>query len=132
MQEEWRVIEENPTYSVSNKWRVRNNKTGKILKTSGKGTVTLYSGTRATKVDRGVYSLYLKAFEGYPSETRGRTKIRVIETDEIYYSYREVCEGLGLPRYCTNLICIAVYHRRKDGGRRSVRGYTFELVEDAA
>ena len=132
MQEEWRVIKEYPKYSVSSRLRIRNNETGRILKTSGKGTVVLYSGSRDTRVDKSVYGLYLKAFEGYPSETHGRTKIRVIETDEIYYSYREACEGLGLPRCYINSICTAVYHKRKDGERRSVKGYTFELVEDVA
>lgn len=132
MQEEWRIIKEYPRYSVSNQWRVRNNETGKILKTDSSGCVTLYSGSRESRVYKSVYGLYLKAFEGYPSETRGRTKIRVIETDEIYYSYRETCEGLGLPSCYVNSICTAVWHKRKDGTNRMVKGYTFELVEDVA
>ena len=132
MQEEWRVIEEYPMYSVSNTWKVRNNKTGRILKTDSSGCVTLYSGTRATRVYKSVYGLYRQSFCGYPDYTRARTKIRVIETGEIYYGYREACEGLGLPLCYNSSICNAVFNKKKDGARRTVAGYTFELVPDVA
>ena len=132
MQEEWRVIEEYPRYSVSNTWKVRNNKTGRILKTDSSGCVTLYSGTRATRVYKSVYGLYRQSFCGYPDYTRARTKIRVIETGNIYFGYKEACEGLGFPVAYRNAICTAVFSRRKDGTRRKVRGYSFELIEDVA
>lgn len=131
-EEEWRVISEFPLYSVSNKQRVKNNKTGRIKKVDRNGAVSLSIGRGHVK--RGVLSLYLKAFEGFPEkELWGcRTKIRVIETGEIFYGYRSVCEALGIPYKQHSNIYKSIYMTGYDGEKKKVRGYTFELVEEDA
>lgn len=129
MEEEWRVISEFPNYSVSNTCKVKNNKTGKILKTDGKGSVNLYNGDRSTKRNRCVYSLYLKYFCGCPSGSRGRTMIRIIETGEIFFGYKAVCDALGISYEFVNNICYAAYRYTKTGEKKSVKGYHFEVLE---
>lgn len=131
-EEEWRVISEFPLYSVSSKQRVKNNKTGKIKKLDRNGAVSLSIGRGHVK--RGVLSLYLKAFEGFPEkELWGcRTKIRVIETGEIFYGYRSVCEALGIPYKQHSNIYKSIYMTGYNGEKMKVRGYTFELVEEGA
>lgn len=68
MQEEWRVIDEFPNYSISNAWKVRNDNTGKLLKISENGVVNLSGGNRSSRVSRSVHKLYLKAFGGYSKD----------------------------------------------------------------
>ena len=130
--EQWRIISEFPLYSVSNKQRVKNNKTGRIKKVDRNGAVSLSTGRGHVK--RGVLSLYLKAFEGFPEkELWGcRTKIRVIETGEIFYGYRSVCEALGIPYKQHSNIYKSIYMTGYDGEKKKVRGFTFELVEEGA
>lgn len=126
--EQWRIISEFPLYSVSNKQRVKNNKTGRIKKRDRYGAVTLSTGRGHVK--RGVLSLYLKAFEGFPDSCR--TRIRVIETGEIFYGYRSVCEALGIPYEQNSNIYKAIYMPKYGGEKRRVKGFTFELVEEGA
>lgn len=131
-EEEWRMVSEFPLYSVSNKQRVKNNKTGQIKKLDQFGAVTLSTGTGHVK--RGVLSLYLKAFEGFPdnSEHGCRAKIRVIETGEIFYGYKAVCKAFGIPYEQNSNIYKAIYMPKYGGEKRKVRGFTFELVEEGA
>ena len=65
--EEWKVIEEFPNYSVSNTMKVRNNRTGRILRQQY-GAVSLSDAKKHMKARRGVLSLVLKYFEGFPRE----------------------------------------------------------------
>ena len=127
-QEEWRVISEFPLYSVSSKQRVKNNKTGRIKKLDQFRAVTLSTGRGHVK--RGVLSLYLKTFEGFPDSCR--TKIRVIETGEIFYGYRSVCKALGIPYEQNSNIYKAIYMPKYGGEKRRVKGFTFELAEEGA
>lgn len=130
--EQWKVISEFPKYSVSNMLRVKNNETGLIKKLDQFGAVTLSTGTGHVK--RGVYSLFLKAFKGFPDngEHGCRAKIRVIETGEIFYGYRAVCEALGIPYEQNSNIYKAIYMPKYGGEKRKVKGFTFELVEEGA
>ena len=70
MREEWRVIEESPTYLVSNKGRVKNPGTGRILKPSISGKypkVNLIIGNGYAT--RAIHRLVAKAF--VPGEAPG-------------------------------------------------------------
>lgn len=129
MTEEWRVISEFPNYSVSSEQRIKNNKTGRILSTNGRTSINLYSGSRSSRVSKSPYSLYLQYFDEFPAGCRARTKIRVLETGNVYYGYREVCRAIGVSEDRVDHVCWAVYSRTKAGEKRSVNGYHFELVD---
>lgn len=118
--EEWKIIPDFPNYSVSNTGKIKNNVTGKLLKMSKGGCVTLCGDGR--QVCKSVLSMRLKAFESFPSDVKhsARTKIRVVETGKIYYGYRDVCDELGISN---KAICRCLY-----GLRKSTHGYHFELM----
>lgn len=121
--EEWKVIEEFPNYSVSDKWRVRNNRTGRILRQQY-GAVSLSDARKHMKTRRGVLTLVLKAFYGFEEDSRCRTKIRVTETGEVYCGYRAVCEALGIPYERNGSVSSAAYRGN------AVSGYHFEIVRE--
>lgn len=69
MQEEWRIIQDYPNYSVSNLGRVRNDKTGRILKPISFGArgkeykqVFLFRGSCASRKSFRVHRLVATAF----------------------------------------------------------------------
>lgn len=119
--EEWKIIPDFPNYSVSNTGNVKNNITGKLLKISKDGSVTLY--TDEGHACKSVLGMKLKAFESFPSDVKysARTKIRVVETGKIYYGYKDVCNELGIPNKAQ--VCRCLY-----GLRKSTHGYHFELM----
>ena len=121
--DEWKVIEEFPNYSVSNTMKVRNNRTGRILRQQY-GAVSLSDAKKHMKARRGVLNLVLKNFEGFPREedSRCRTKIRVLETGEIFYGYKALCAALGIPYERNGSVSAAACRGN------SVNGYHFEIV----
>lgn len=76
MSEEWRTIEDHPNYSVSNLGRVRNDKTGKLLKPhksnkeNGYYRVTLFQATRESRKNFLIHRLVAMAFIPNPDNKK--------------------------------------------------------------
>ena len=119
MEEVWKQIKENKNYEVSNLGRVRNAKTGRILKHSidkeGNSIVTLYSKSKknVSKIHRLVFGNHTEhdLTNEYVSHIDGdkqnnelnnlelkhkRKKILVVETGEIFNSIAECSEALDM------------------------------------
>ena len=119
MEEVWKQIKGNKNYEVSNLGRVRNIKTGRILKhyidKEGNSIVTLYSKSKknVSKIHRLVFGNHTEhdLTNEYVSHIDGdkqnnelnnlelkhkRKKILVVETGEIFNSIAECSEALGM------------------------------------
>lgn len=119
MEEVWKQIKGNKNYEVSNLGRVRNIKTGRILKHSidkeGNSIVTLYSKSKknVSKIHRLVFGNHTEhdLTNEYVSHIDGdkqnnelnnlelkhkRKKILVVETGETFNSIAECSEALGM------------------------------------
>ena len=119
MEEVWKQIKGNNNYEVSNLGRVRNIKTGRILKhfidKEGNSIVTLYSKSKknVSKIHRLVFGNHTEhdLANEYVSHIDGdkqnnelnnlelkhkRKKILVVETGEIFNSIAECSEALGM------------------------------------
>ena len=128
MKEEWKVITDYPNYSISNTRKVRNNKTGRILKTRSNGAVMLSDHSHNRKANRGILTLYLKYFEGFPMDRNARTKILNEDTGEIYYGYKDACEALGVKYDGSSNIRAAIYKKNKSGTDKTAYGYHFDEI----
>lgn len=128
MKEEWKVITDYPNYSISNTRKIKNNKTGRILKAHGTGAVTLSDLSNKRKATRGILTLYLKYFEGFPMDQRARTKILNEDTGEIYYGYKAVCKALRVPDAGGANIWSAIHQKNKDGDYKTAYGYHFDEI----
>lgn len=128
MKEEWKVITDYPNYSISNTQKVKNNKTGRILKPRKNGAVTLSNRSNHRKVSRGILLLYLKYFEGFPMDQRARTKILNEDTGEIYYGYKAACKALGVPNKGDSNIWSAIHQKNKAGEYKTAYGYHFDEI----
>lgn len=123
MKEEWKRSNHIDVYEVSNKGRVRNSKTGQIVKSqmdeSGEDVVYLYDHGKKRKkrvkrlvaetyLDGDVNNSYIERVEPNMQHDRNRTenlklrskrkgkKIRVVETGEIFDSITECSKALGM------------------------------------
>ena len=119
MEEVWKQIKGNKNYEVSNLGRVRNIKTGRILKHSidkeGNSIVTLYSKSKknVNKIHRLVFgnhtehdltNEYVRHIDGDKQNNElnnlelkhKRKKILVVETGETFNSIAECSEALGM------------------------------------
>lgn len=123
MKEEWKVITDYPNYSISNTQKVKNNKTGRILKAKGTGAVTLSDHSHNRKANRGILTLYLKYFKGFPMDRNARTKILNEDTGEIYYGYKAACEALGVKYDGSSNIRAAIR-----GTDKRAYGYHFDEI----
>ena len=128
MKEEWKVIKDYPNYSISNTQKVKNNKTGRILKAQGTGAVTLCDRSHNRKANKGILSLYLKYFEGFPMDRNARTKILNEDTGEIYYGYKAACEALGVKYDGSSNIRAAIYKKNNSGTDKTAYGYHFDEI----
>lgn len=121
------MISEFPNYSVSNFLRIKNNKTGRILKIGKDGAVSLGCGCGKKPVRRSVYTLALRYFDDFPIDGDGRqsrTKIKVLETGEIFHGYKSLCKALGIPYDRSGDVSTAAYDRFK-----TVKGYHFKILK---
>ena len=80
--ENWKIIEAFPTYSVSDQGRVKNNKTGRILRQSkdsgGYAFVCLFNGAKYTKT---VHRLVAQAFIPNQDKLRDTNHLNGVKTD---------------------------------------------------
>lgn len=158
--ERWLSCKEIPTYEVSSEGRVRNSKTGRLMKTSvnskGYPQVCLHSACK--QYTRPIHRLVADAF--YDGDHTGldvnhidgnktnnhisnlewctrqenlrhaydtglkpplkRTRVRIIETGEIFNSLTDCSKAINGDR-CQIRRCL-------DGKEKTCRGYHFELV----
>lgn len=138
MREKWRQNRELENYEVSNEGRVRNSKTGKVLKPSldskGYETVKVTSnGRRITKrVGKLVADTYLgedptkpriKYIDGNKHnnrpdnielKSRGK-KIRVVETGEVYDSISECSKVIGINKSTISKCCNYDFYNNRQG-----------------
>ncbi len=145
MGENWRQNKELGDYEVSDEGRVRNSKTGRILKPSldSKGYETVKikeNGKRVTKrVGRLVADTYLEDDPNKPyiryingdkhnnrpdnieRRSRGK-KIRVVETGEIYNSISECSKAIGMNKATISKCCNYDFYN-------NTKGLHFEAVD---
>lgn len=93
--EEWRKVEEYPTYSVSNLGNVRNDKTGRILKPGGNGWGYLLVGLSKNKktTTQKVHRLVAVAFCEQPEGCTEVDHIDQHKTNNHYLNLRWVTRG---------------------------------------
>lgn len=138
MGENWRRSEEFENYEVSDEGRVRNAKSGKILKPSldSKGYETVKvkkNGKQITKrVGKLVADTYLEKDPARPRigyidgnkrnnrpdniERRSRgKKVRVVETGEVYNSISECGEAIGMNLSTISKCCNYDFYSNKKG-----------------
>ena len=132
MREDWRVIREAPRYSISNKGKVRNNSTGRILKlginSDGYPMVVLSLGERKT-ITRKIHVLVATMFvDGYSPGF----EVNHIDGDKSNNRVRNLewvsRSGNQRHAFVNNL------HPTKRGGRIRIRetGQIFETQRDIA
>jgi hypothetical protein len=114
MEEIWKTVEKAPNYEVSNIGRVRNKKTGKLLKQAvhENGCLHIKLSINNKAKHYYVHRLILEVFEGPSHLTVDH--INGIKTDNRL-------ENLS---YCSDIENIARYHTN----RKDVRGYTYHKL----
>lgn len=145
MNESWSQPENLDNYEVSNEGRVRNSKTGKILKPSidGKGyeTVTVKENGRliTKRVGKLVASAFIKPDPDRPNigykdgnrknnsaenifRKRRSKKIMVIETNEIYDSISECSKATGISPATISRCCNYSFYTNK-------QNYHFKVID---
>lgn len=138
MKEEWRTIKDYPNYSVSNLGRVRNSKTGRILKSSkcGGGAeagkylhVILYQGSRASRKSIGIHRLVAKAFIPNPDN---KPEVNHIDGN----GYNNVVSNLEWVTHTENMIhAFSILHPKIYIPKKVIRvedGCIFDSIDDAA